>query len=83
MSLLYVETPISTQDLQYWVNKDGQRYQEKTIVTSVELMFPTTDRKLSEALLKLSRLRILEENGDLLVMNDTFRLEFQNALTGG
>ncbi|KAI8340757.1 RNA polymerase II transcription factor B subunit 2 [Chlamydoabsidia padenii] len=64
MSLLYVETPISTQDLQYWVNKDGQR-------------------KLSEALLKLSRLRILEENGDFLVMNDTFRLEFQNALTGG
>ncbi|KAI8082830.1 transcription factor TFIIH complex subunit Tfb2 [Halteromyces radiatus] len=64
MSLLYVETPISTQDLQYWVNREGQR-------------------KLKEALLKLSRLRILEQNDNLLIMNETFRLEFTNALTGG
>ncbi|CAO3620088.1 unnamed protein product [Cunninghamella echinulata] len=39
--------------------------------------------KLQEALLKLSRLRILEQKELNLVMNDTFRLEFKNALTGG
>ncbi|KAI9025300.1 RNA polymerase II transcription factor B subunit 2 [Phycomyces nitens] len=40
-------------------------------------------RKLSEALLKLTRLRILEHKENCLVMNETFRQEFQNALTGG
>ncbi|CAO3615807.1 unnamed protein product [Cunninghamella blakesleeana] len=40
-------------------------------------------KKLQEALLKLSRLRILEQKDSYLVMNDTFRLEFKNALTGG
>lgn len=40
-------------------------------------------RKLVESLQKLSRLRILEQKEQLLVMNDTFRREFQNALTGG
>ncbi|CAO0799024.1 unnamed protein product [Mucor circinelloides] len=40
-------------------------------------------KKLAESLLKLSRLRILEQNDTNLVMNNTFRIEFQNALTGG
>lgn len=40
-------------------------------------------RKLSEALHKLSRLRILERKENILVMNDTFRQEFKCALTGG
>ncbi|KAI8993191.1 TFIIH basal transcription factor complex subunit 2 [Pilobolus umbonatus] len=64
MSLLYVEAPISIDDIQSWVNKEGQK-------------------KLSEALLKLSRLRMLDQNGDVLTMNETFRREFKNALTGG
>lgn len=41
------------------------------------------DRKLEESLLKLSRLRILEEKDQYLEMNEVFRREFQNALTGG
>ncbi|KAG2190170.1 hypothetical protein INT46_003644 [Mucor plumbeus] len=64
MSLLYVEAPMPLDDLHTWVNKDGQK-------------------KLQESLLKLSRLRILEQNSSNLMMNDTFRHEFQNALTGG
>ncbi|KAI8637144.1 RNA polymerase II transcription factor B subunit 2 [Parasitella parasitica] len=40
-------------------------------------------KKLAESLLKLSRLRILEQKDENLMMNNTFRLEFQNALTGG
>ncbi|CEP07666.1 hypothetical protein [Parasitella parasitica] len=40
-------------------------------------------KKLAESLLKLSRLRILEQRDDNLMLNNTFRLEFQNALTGG
>ncbi|ORX56886.1 transcription factor TFIIH complex subunit Tfb2 [Hesseltinella vesiculosa] len=40
-------------------------------------------RKLSEAVEKLTRLRIMEKKGAELVMNETFRLEFKNALTGG
>ncbi|KAI7878698.1 RNA polymerase II transcription factor B subunit 2 [Lichtheimia hyalospora FSU 10163] len=64
MSFLYVETDIMVEDVNNWVNKDGQR-------------------KLSEALHKLSRLRILERKDNILVMNDTFRQEFKCALTGG
>ncbi|CAO3623032.1 unnamed protein product [Mucor fragilis] len=64
MSLLYVQAPMPLNDLHTWVNKDGQK-------------------KLQESLLKLSRLRILEQNDANLVMNNTFRIEFQNALTGG
>ncbi|KAI7871178.1 RNA polymerase II transcription factor B subunit 2 [Spinellus fusiger] len=64
MSLLYVETSTLAQDINSWVNKEGQR-------------------KLSEAMLKLTRLRILEQKESFLVMNDTFRQEFRNALTGG
>lgn len=44
---------------------------------------PSIIRKLSEALHKLSRLRILERKENTLVMNDTFRQEFKCALTGG
>lgn len=40
-------------------------------------------RKLQESLQKLSRLRILEQKEQVLVMNETFRNEFKNALTGG
>ncbi|KAF1804660.1 transcription factor TFIIH complex subunit Tfb2 [Mucor lusitanicus] len=40
-------------------------------------------KKLQESLHKLSRLHILEQNDTNLVMNNTFRIEFQNALTGG
>ncbi|KAI8367654.1 RNA polymerase II transcription factor B subunit 2 [Radiomyces spectabilis] len=40
-------------------------------------------RKLAEALHKLTRLRILKENEHDIVMNDMFRQEFRNALTGG
>lgn len=40
-------------------------------------------RKLTEALHKLSRLRILEHRENTLLMNATFRQEFKNALTGG
>ncbi|KAG0172997.1 RNA polymerase II transcription factor B 52 kDa subunit [Apophysomyces sp. BC1034] len=64
MSLLYVESAILAQDLNSWVNQDGQR-------------------KLVEALHKLSRLRILEHRDNTLLMNETFREEFKNALTGG
>ncbi|KAI9315527.1 RNA polymerase II transcription factor B subunit 2 [Dichotomocladium elegans] len=64
MSFLYVETDILAQDVNDWVNKDGER-------------------KLSEALLKLSRLRIIEKKDNKLVMNETFRQEFKCALTGG
>ncbi|GAN07103.1 transcription factor TFIIH complex subunit Tfb2 [Mucor ambiguus] len=64
MSLLYVQAPMPLNDLHTWVNQDGQK-------------------KLQESLLKLSRLRILEQNDTNLVMNNTFRIEFQNALTGG
>ncbi|KAI7907563.1 RNA polymerase II transcription factor B subunit 2 [Cokeromyces recurvatus] len=64
MSLLYVEMPMSITDLHIWVNKDGQK-------------------QLQESLLKLSRLRILEERDKILILNSTFRREFQNALTGG
>ncbi|KAK4519876.1 serine/threonine protein kinase [Mucor velutinosus] len=64
MSLLYVQAPMPLNDLHTWVNKDGQK-------------------KLQESLLKLSRLRILEQNDTNLMMNNTFRIEFQNALTGG
>ncbi|CAO3595386.1 unnamed protein product [Absidia cylindrospora] len=46
-------------------------------------LFLEGQRKLSEASQKLSRLHILEQKGDLLVMNEVFRLEFRNALTGG
>ncbi|KAI8139463.1 RNA polymerase II transcription factor B subunit 2 [Fennellomyces sp. T-0311] len=64
MSFLYVETDIQVQDVNNWVNKDGQR-------------------KLAEALHKLSRLRILDHKNSTLIMNETFRQEFKNALTGG
>ncbi|KAI8878996.1 transcription factor TFIIH complex subunit Tfb2 [Backusella circina FSU 941] len=64
MSLLYVEKPMSTIDINSWVNKEGQK-------------------KLAEALLKLSRLRILEQKKEVLILNDVFRREFQNGLTGG
>ncbi|GAA5802413.1 transcription factor TFIIH complex subunit Tfb2 [Helicostylum pulchrum] len=40
-------------------------------------------KKLQESLQKLSRLRILEQKEQVLVMNETFRNEFKNALTGG
>ncbi|KAI8362599.1 RNA polymerase II transcription factor B subunit 2 [Blakeslea trispora] len=40
-------------------------------------------KKLAESLLKLSRLRILEQRDQVLIMNTTFRQEFRNALTGG
>lgn len=64
MSLLYVESPISLDDIQSWVNKEGQK-------------------KLTDASMKLFRLRMLEQKGDVLIMNETFRREFKNALTGG
>ncbi|KAL1931919.1 hypothetical protein VTP01DRAFT_8975 [Rhizomucor pusillus] len=64
MSFLYVESDIPIQDVNIWVNKDG-------------------NKKLAEALQKLSRLRILEIKNNMLIMNQTFRQEFQNALTGG
>ncbi|KAI9473927.1 MAG: RNA polymerase II transcription factor B subunit 2 [Benjaminiella poitrasii] len=64
MSLLHVEMPMPIVDLHTWVNKDGQKL-------------------LQESLLKLARLRILEEKDKYLIMNNTFRREFQNALTGG
>ncbi|KAI8061008.1 RNA polymerase II transcription factor B subunit 2 [Gongronella butleri] len=64
MSLLYVEKPMSMQDLGHWVTLDGQR-------------------KLQDAIVKLTRLRIMVEKNNMLMMNDTFRLEFKNALTGG
>ena len=38
---------------------------------------------LPEALHKLSRLRIFEQQNSTLIMNATFRQEFKNALTGG
>ncbi|KAG0738905.1 hypothetical protein G6F57_002546 [Rhizopus arrhizus] len=41
------------------------------------------ERKLVEALQKLSSLRIIEQKDHVLIMNDTFRHQFQNALTGG
>ncbi|KAG1469759.1 hypothetical protein G6F56_003073 [Rhizopus delemar] len=41
------------------------------------------ERKLVEALQKLASLRIIEQNEHILAMNDTFRQQFQNALTGG
>lgn len=40
-------------------------------------------RKLVEALQKLASLRIIEQKDQVLIMNDTFRRQFQNALTGG
>ncbi|CAO3632471.1 unnamed protein product [Mucor hiemalis] len=59
----------------------------------VQMPMPVTDihawvnkdgqKKLNESLQKLSRLRILEQKDHVLLMNDTFRREFQNALTGG
>ncbi|KAI8991600.1 RNA polymerase II transcription factor B subunit 2 [Mycotypha africana] len=64
MSLLHVEQPITVSDLHSWVNRDGQK-------------------KLEESVMKLSRLRILEEKDQVLILNSTFRREFQNALTGG
>ncbi|ORZ02936.1 RNA polymerase II transcription factor B subunit 2 [Syncephalastrum racemosum] len=64
MSFLYVDQEIARNDVNNWVNKDGQR-------------------KLEESLHKLTHLRILEEKDTVLIMNDTFRREFRNALTGG
>ncbi|KAI9347862.1 RNA polymerase II transcription factor B subunit 2 [Pilaira anomala] len=59
----------------------------------VEMPMPVTDllawvnkdgqKKLAESLLKLSRLQIFEQKELVLVMNETFRNEFKNALTGG
>ncbi|KAI9248865.1 RNA polymerase II transcription factor B subunit 2 [Phascolomyces articulosus] len=64
MSFLYVETDIQIQDVNNWVNKDGEKM-------------------LPEALHKLARLRILNHQNNILIMNETFRKEFRNALTGG
>ncbi|CEG82506.1 Putative Transcription initiation factor TFIIH subunit 4 [Rhizopus microsporus] len=41
------------------------------------------EKKLVEALQKLASLRIIEQKDQVLIMNDTFRRQFQNALTGG
>ncbi|KAL1924399.1 uncharacterized protein VTP21DRAFT_7434 [Calcarisporiella thermophila] len=40
-------------------------------------------KKRSDSLAKLAKLHVVTEKNGMLVMDETFRLQFQNALTGG